>query len=589
MATFTSITFDNIKSEITRYLRDNHNKANILFSPASPYGQILDVLSNLHSLSMLYLKNSINQFDLIQDPSNLNDVVIRNSAILAGHIPGRAVSATGNLKLTVKPGADLEKLLKGGRITFTNRFQLRNKTNGYDYAFNLGQESVTYNVNPQTVIYIPIIQGKFETQEFTGSGVANQTYAVTFRGVTDIENFNVEVQVNGNYWSQKKHIYDFLPNEEVCVARTGLNLGLDIIFGNGGFGAIPPVGSIIKVTFLTTNGEEGNIFRRTFNDWNYVDDATDGLGNPVDVSKIFDTAIFNDINFGINREKISFTRNLLPIVSNNFVLGLPQQYAYAIKRLGVFSHVNAYEDFGTVYIVATPNINLFKNQNSDYFTVNIRAFELDDYEKSKIDKYLKTNGQIQLTRSYRIDSPVLSYYVMNVFVIRYSDSTDDGVQSEIINAVSEYFLNFSRLDRIPKSDLVKVIAALNSVHSVDIQFISKKNEDYHRAEIQRMRAQRRATSNFSTNAARRTRQVSMTNSDIEPVIQDVDYSSNTVIGIDPLLGDIIFEPKELPIIRGGWYDRNDIYFSDELNGPTLKSINIIRRGVVDSTLRNNTI
>jgi hypothetical protein len=202
---------------------------------------------------------------------------------------------------------------------------------------------------------------------------------------------------------------------------------------------------------------------------------------------------------------------------------------------------------------------------------------------------LKTNGNIQLTRSYRIDAPILSYYIMNVFIIRYSDSNDDAVQSEVINAVSDYFLNFSRIDRIPKSDLVKVIAALNSIHSVDVQFISRKNEDYHRQEIQRQKSSRSASSNFETNIAIKTRPVIIPNSEIEPVNQDVDYSSNTLLGLDPVLGDIVFEPKELPIIRGGWYDRNGIYFSDDLNGSGLKSINIIRKGVVDSSLRNNVI
>ena len=66
----------------------------------------------------------------------------------------------------------------------------------------------------------------------------------------------------------------------------------------------------------------------------------------------------------------SLIKNILPIASNNFVLGLPQQYAYEIKKLGVFSHVNAYEKTGTIFIVATPNINLFKNQSSDYFTID---------------------------------------------------------------------------------------------------------------------------------------------------------------------------------------------------------------------------
>ena len=120
--------------------------------------------------------------------------------------------------------------------------------------------------------------------------------------------------------------------------------------------------------------------------------------------------------------------------------------------------MNAYEDSGVIYIVACPNVKLFKNRNSDYFTVDIAAFQLDDYEKSKINKYLKTNGNIQISRKWRIDSPVLSYYVINIFVIRYSDATDDSVSSQIIDKVSEYFLNFNRIDRVPKSDLVASIS-----------------------------------------------------------------------------------------------------------------------------------
>jgi hypothetical protein len=78
--TFTEITFTNIKNEVSAYLRDRHNKAAILFSPASPYGQILDVLQNLHQLSFLYLKNSINQFEFIE--------VINHNLSLTNNING---------------------------------------------------------------------------------------------------------------------------------------------------------------------------------------------------------------------------------------------------------------------------------------------------------------------------------------------------------------------------------------------------------------------------------------------------------------------------------------------------------------------
>jgi len=589
MATFTEITFTNIKTQIERFLQEEHNKASILFSSASPYGQILNVIQNLHQLSFLYLKNSINQFDL-SDPNSNNITVIRNAAILAGHLPGRSISATGNLKLTVKPGIDLEKELKGGRVTISNRILLKNKTNGLDYSLYLGQEKITYIVNSSTRIFLPIIQGRYKTTNFTGRGTINQTYQVTQSGIQDVENFNVEVLVNGNFWTIKKHLYELFPNEEACVVRTGFNGGIDIIFGNGNFGAIPQIAAKISVTYILCDGADGNIFRRTFNDWKYVDDVTDGYGNSIDASKIFNTAIYNDINFGADGESYVFTRNILPIASNNFVLGLPQQYAYEIKKLGVFSHVNAYENDNMVFIVATPNIKLFKNQNSDYFSVNIRAFELDNYEKSKIDKYLKTNGNIQLTRKYRIDSPKLSYYIINVFVIRYSDSNDDAIQSQVTDVVSEYFLNFSRIDRIPKSDLVKEIAMINGVHSVDVQFISRKNEEYHREENIRQQNSSNAASNFTTNGlSMPNTDISISGSDIEPIKMNTDYSSNKLIGLDPVLGDIIFEPSEIPIIRGGWYDRNGIYFSDEMSGVGIKSINIIKKGVVDSKLRNNVV
>jgi hypothetical protein len=51
------------------------------------------------------------------------------------------------------------------------------------------------------------------------------------------------------------------------------------------------------------------------------------------------------------------------------------------------------------------------------------------------------------------------------------------------------------------------------------------------------------------------------------------------------LGDIVFEASEIPIIRGGWYDRSGFYYSDDLKESGLKSVNIIRKGTVDSSKR----
>lgn len=566
----TEISFPKLKAELERYLKQEYSKASLVFDISSPYGQILSVLENLYQLSILYLKNSIKQYDLSDANAN-NTRIIRNAAIFAGHIPTRNISATGTLKVTIKTDTDIASDIPGSRISLSNRQSIKNKTNGLFYSLNLGSDRVTYNISNNSVFYFNIIQGQWQRRFFTGNGNENQTFQVSLRNTSqDVENFNYEILVNGEYWSVKKHIYDLLPDEKACVVRTGFNKGIDIIFGNSGFGAIPTVGSIIEVNYLVSDGSVGSIFRRTLNDWTFVESALDGFGNSLDLADLFDVSIWTDINFGADGESTAFTKNILPISSNNFVLGLPQQFAYQIKKLGVFSHVNAYESQGVIYIVATPNIKLFKNENADYFAIDIRAFELDNYEKDKIRRYLRTGGNILLTSKFIISSPTLSYYIINVFIITYSDAQDSSVNSQIYDRISEYFLNFTRLDRVPKSDLVSEISMISEIHSVDISIISKKNEDYHRAQIINDRNKR---NQFASKEA------------IKLSVPSATYNPQTSLGLDPVLGDIVFEASEIPVIRGGWYDRNDIYYSDDINGKGLKSVNIIKKGTIDSSNR----
>ena len=160
---------------------------------------------------------------------------------------------------------------------------------------------------------------------------------------------------------------------------------------------------------------------------------------------------------------------------------------------------------------------------------------------------------------------------MNIFIVTFTDSNYSTVSNQVIDAVSTYFLDFNRTDRIPKADLISNIVALYDIHSVDIQFLSKKNEDYHRAEVTRIK-NKQYTMNSSMNLNISTR-------------PDPTYDPNVAKGLDPVLGDILFEASEIPIIRGGFYDRNEIYYSDNIDDNGLKSINVISRGTIDSKNR----
>jgi hypothetical protein len=589
MATkLTSITFTGVKAEIERYLRTEHNKAGALFSNASPYGQILSVVESLHQLSMLYIKNAITQFDL-GEANNFNSRVIKNTALLAGHIPGRAISATGAIRLTVKPEIDLEKEVVNAQITFANRMTMKNSTNSLFYSLNLGSARRTEKLKRGKSFTLPIIQGKWTTASFTGDGRPMQTINITEIGDQEIENFNVEVVVAGRVYTIKSHLYDLLPDEYACVVRTGFNDGIDVVFGNGGFGKIPDLASPINISYLKSDGSNGNIYRRTINDFKMIDELIDADGNTINIEKVFDVEIHTDINFGSDGETIEFTRGVLPISSNNFVLALPQQFAYHLKRLGVFTHVNAEEKNGTIYIYLTPNIKLFKRQDEDYFSIPIRTestqngqvvysspFDLDTYEKSKIVKYLKSGGNIMLTSKFIVESPKLSFYAMNIFVMRYSDATQDSVNAQIYTRISNFFLDLKRIDRIPKSDIVRLLSSIRDVHSVDVTFICRNNEEYHKDGA--------LSVEYSTLTFNSSQYTNISSG--EPSV----YNSTKVIGLDPVLGDIIFNANELPIIRGGWRDRNGVYYSDDSpssgEGTSLKSVNVITKGVIDVKNRN---
>ena len=565
---FSEITFSKVKAEIQAYLQSTYNKAGVLFTPSSPYGQILSVIENLFQLSILYLKNTIKQVSLLE-PTSINERMIKNSAILAGHLPTRAISATGTLKLSLNSTTVIQNDISGGKVTLYNRQTLKNKTNGLYYSVSLGVDKQLYNINNSSTIYLNIIQGKWNKTTFTGDGSSSQSFTITLRGNQEVENFNYEVLVNGAIWETKTHITDLLPNENACVVRSGIDGGIDILFGNKDFGGIPPLSSTIEIYYISSDGSNGNIFRRTPNDWIFVDSATDGLGNSIDLTKFFNVDIYTDINFGADKEAILFTRSIVPVSSNNFVIGTVQQFAYQIKKLGVFSHVNAYLKNGVVYIIAVPNISLFNNANGNYFNISLSAFMLDNYEKSKIIKYLQSGGNILLSQKLVIDTPVLSLYVINVFVITYSDSVMDNVNSEITNALSTYFLSLSSNSaingRIPVSSIISILSAINDINSVNISFVSKKNEDYHSAA---MIADQNRRNQYADPTLLSASRPSLT------------YNPNTTLGLDGSLGDILFEANEVPVIRGGWYDRNNNYYSDDINSNVLKTVNIVNIGTV---------
>jgi hypothetical protein len=85
---------------------------------------------------------------------------------------------------------------------------------------------------------------------------------------------------------------------------------------------------------------------------------------------------------------------------------------------------------------------------------------------------------------------------------------------------------------------------MEGVDSVNLSFVSKTDEDFYRAGV---------------------------------------TPTSTQSGLDEF-GDIKIGYNEMPLLRGGWYDRYNNYYEDTIDDNVLSSVNIIIKEVIQENL-----
>ena len=228
------------------------------------------------------------------------------------------------------------------------------------------------------------------------------------------------------------------------------------------------------------------------------------------------------------------------MTSRNFVLANPDNYIYFLEKFNYFSFINAYSnkndeditDDNVIYLFLIPDIQKRIKSNENYFSVPQSEFLLKEDEKNMILKMIDESGQKMITTVVKIVDPIFKRYAININLEIFEGYNRDVIRNEIESALSNYFLNNKRVDKIPKSDLIAIIEDIDGVDSINLWFISEENEK---------------------------------NKKINPDADDV--------GIDEF-GDIVCEKGDLVLIRGGWYTRDGIYINDVVDSNKLGSVNI---------------
>ena len=530
------LRFDQMYEDARNYLRNKYAQADTVFTSSSPFGQLLEVTLNMGRMVLFYIEDSITELNM---NTATRDRSIRGLARLTGHNPTRAIAATGTLRFTYN-GKKID--LYGNTAIIPNFTALTNGENGLSYLVYIKEQDVRLSLENRNFIDLNVIQGSIEVQNLTSTGNPLQSYSLTVKKSYKIDNFFVKVYVNNKLWKIYDSIYDMPLDGEGVVVKTGQNGGIDLFFGNKYFGKIPESGSSIRVEYLTTTGAAGNINLEDPIDFKFKDSGYDVLGNEIDLNEILRIDMKTLVSFGSDEEPIEMTKLLAPKVSRAFVLANTDSYVYFLEKYNFFSVIDAFTTFddnnvsddNVIYLFLIPDVNKRKNSADDYFTIPISLFTLTADEKNKIYDLIENSGQKIMTSVLKILDPFISKYVMNINVVAYEGYSKDSIRQAIISQCSDYFLKNRRRDRIPKSDLIRIIESVDGVDSVNVWFISEKNELYK---------------------------------------SDAANATKPDIGVDEF-GDVIITRGELAVIRGGWSDRNGIVFEDSTSQSKPSSINI---------------
>ena len=141
-------------------------------------------------------------------------------------------------------------------------------------------------------------------------------------------------------------------------------------------------------------------------------------------------------------------------------------------------------------------------------------------------------------------------------------------------------MNLERRDKIPRSDLIKIIEEVEGVDSVNVNFVSADNEEAIRNGFyyKEVSYNNKQTSDVLLDQLKNNTQNTLN------INLSTDVTKNEKIilssGTDPMLGidsfgDIIIGDKELPIMRGGFVDRNGVEYKDGIDPLNLSAVNVV--------------
>ena len=182
-----------------------------------------------------------------------------------------------------------------------------------------------------------------------------------------------------------------------------------------------------------------------------------------------------------------------------------------------------------------------------------------------------------VTTEVKIVDPQVQYFRMDVKVRYFEGYNKQTLNTEIRAKISDYLINITRRDRLPKSDIIALLEGIEGIDSVNVRFVSKAEEDARRLGyyVSKTVTVTPSTPSLQDIGNGKQKYVFFKRTVTE---EKVNFEAGAalpenVINLDSF-GDIILEKEEVALFRGGWQDRDGVEILDDVKLGEMAALSI---------------
>lgn len=417
---FTNLDFNGIRDQIKDYLRTNTDFSDFDFD-GSNFSILIDILAYNTYITAYNTNMAVNEVFL--DSATLRENVV-SLARNIGYVPRSSRSAEAVISFTVDLGTNETRTvtLKAGTVVLGN-------VQGGNYVFSIPEDFVVAVNDQNLAIFdnITIYEGIYLTKSFrVDYSLSNQRYILPNPNV-DVESIRVKVvSTTSDAYQRYSNILNVDANSKLFLVQEIEDEKYELLFGDNILGKKPPANSTVDVSYIVTNGRNGNGAANFSFSGVLKDDQGATITSGVSLITTNDTS-----NGGDGVESIDSIKYLAPrvyaaqyraVTANDYKSIIPLIYTNVETVTAYGGEELDPPEFGKVFISIKPKNGSYLSQiTKDTILRQLKQYSIAGIKPELVDlQYLYVE----------VDSSV--YYNANVV----SDAT--GLRTKVVNTLNAY-------------------------------------------------------------------------------------------------------------------------------------------------------